>query len=205
MRKMFLFMFLMTLFALKVNAEACDAYDIKRLKEIANGVEITYEQLEPFGNNDFIIYDNYKLKIVGLTEEIYLFDKLNDKLIYYSDTNNGHIEYTSVYNGTNYFYIYSKDCSYKLSVKKINLPVYNYYHNYKECKDINHAILYCDEYVDEYFEKEQFLNAYNGYINNNNYGISNYKKYIPFIIGGAFFLIIVFVFIFLRKRKENLL
>ena len=35
MRKMFLFIFLMFVFALNVNAEACDAYDIKRLKEFS--------------------------------------------------------------------------------------------------------------------------------------------------------------------------
>ena len=33
MRKIFLFIVLMSVFAVKANAEACDAYDIKRLKE----------------------------------------------------------------------------------------------------------------------------------------------------------------------------
>ena len=34
MKKIFLFIFLMVIFTTNVNAQACDAYDIKRLKEI---------------------------------------------------------------------------------------------------------------------------------------------------------------------------
>ena len=53
-----------------VNAEPCDAYDIKRLKEIAEGVEITYELLPPVEEMYSITKDNYRINITGLTDEL---------------------------------------------------------------------------------------------------------------------------------------
>ena len=113
MRKIFLFMFLMFMSILNVSAQACDAYDIKRLKEIAEGVEITYELQEPIQQEYGSIKDAYKISISGLTNELFVINK-TDQENYYMNTNFNDV---ILFGGKKLMEIYSVDCSY--SLKKI--------------------------------------------------------------------------------------
>lgn len=204
MKKILFFIFLMFMFIIDVNAEACDAYDIKRLKEIAEGVEITYELQEPFENDGAMVYDHYKIKITGLTDEIYIYDKTNKKRYFYHDSVSGNVEYYSIVPGRIDYYIYPFDCSNKLKNSSIKLPIYNIFSNSDECKNINYNIGYCDEYVDSYISYDEFINAYDEYLNKNK-GYDLDKNKIIVFSGLILIVIILFViFIMIKKKKSDL-
>ena len=62
-----------------VPGEAWKTEDIKRLKELANGVEITYELQEPLVLEEGEVKDVYKINISGLTDELIIFNDIDNE------------------------------------------------------------------------------------------------------------------------------
>lgn len=203
MKKIFLFIFLMVIFSFEVSAEACDSYDIKRLKELANGIEITYELQEPFPIDGGIIKDYYKLNVTGLTDELVMFDNDNDER-YDLNTIFSDIKFRG---GKYIFSIVSKECYRKLKTIVIKLPVYNLYSdgNFCSAKDTK-KLGVCQEWVEDKITESEFDRAYLEYSKGIEKDTTNNKK-IYFVILGVIVLVVFVVVISLifRKRKERLL
>ena len=189
----------MFMFVSNVNAEACDAYDIKRLKEIAEGVEITYELQEPFDNEGTMIYDRYKIKITGLTDEVSVINS-TDELVYNS---NGLID-DVLYGGIKLFRVYSKNCSETLKKIEIKLPVYNNYYNSDFCQseENKNKTYFCEEWVEEEITEDEF----NSFIYSEDYGanqgfVNSYYLYLLLILVA----VVIAVFVIIYKKKKEVL
>ena len=205
MKKILFVIILFLLSINNVNAEACDAYDIKRLKEIAEGVELTYELKEPYESNEMMIYDENVIRITGLTDELYIYDETNEVRYKKADEINGVIEYTSNMNGNIKFLIYSTYCPNKIRSLSIELPIYNHYRQTEECKNINYNIEYCKEYLTEYINDEKFFSSYNKYLETLEKDEENNSVYKYIIIGFVCFVVVFLIFNIIKKRKEQLI
>lgn len=205
MKKVLLFMFLMIMFALKAEAATCDAENIKRLKELAKGVEITYETVEPYNNDGMMIYDDYIIKINGLSDELYVYDSTNDERVPLNKNSDGIIEYRSISNGKIKFKIFNKYCSNKLNEISIVLPIYNYYRDRDECKEIDYKIKYCDRYVEEKITDEEFYYAYNNYKESNKKEETRISNVLYYLFGGIVISLSVGLVIFILKKRRGTL
>ena len=198
MKKIFLFMFLIVICAFEVNAEACDAYDIKRLKEIADGVEITYELQEPFNFDGMVIYDRYKINVIGLTNEIILVNK-SEFSRYNVDTNFDEVIFQGGKKTLNVVSVY---CGVDLKKIYLELPAYNIYSNYDECKQFeNSKLKVCQKWIDDKITKEDFYSVINS---KKVIEEDLFSKYSVFIISGIVVLVIFVLAFFIRKKKEVL-
>lgn len=194
MKKLFLFMALMFMSILNVSAEACDTEDIKRLKELAEGVEITYELQEPHDNGETVIYDYYTIKVSGLTEEIFIYDEKNN--IYYTFNDN---EKTFVDSGLKKFVVKANGCSNILKTIKLKLPYYNSYYTSSYCME-NKNVDICKKWVDTKVDEGQFVEEINS---SNTVEEQSFIKghSLEIIIGIALIFIIVIVIIIKRRRE----
>lgn len=195
MKKFILFTFLMFSSVLNVNAEACDAYDIKRLKEIANGVEITYELQEPFNNGETVINDYYTIKVSGLTNEIFVFDEKNDE---YFTVNNTSKEFVN--SGKMNLVIKANGCSNILRKIYLKLPVFNSYSTTSYCEK-NKNVAVCKGWVEELVSESDYLKELNSVSlkKENDF----FKGYGLYIIFGVAFVLIIIILLIIKKRKED--
>lgn len=198
MKKLFMFMFLMFIFILNVNAEACDAYDIKRLKEIAEGVEITYERQEPTENNGLKVMDTYKLNISGLTNELILYNKTDD-LNY---TVNSELSNVLISSGIKYFEVYSTYCSNVLKKIEVKLPIFNNYSDSDFCKDFNNQDLeVCNQWVDKKISENEF---YYEVTKDEEENFSNNENILILLVIFIIVILMVAVIVFLKKKRNDL-
>ena len=200
-----------------VYAEDCDSTDIKRLRVLANDVDISYEYNDDIYDNDgFKIYDTYKIVVSNLSDELYVIEsKTNLDLRSYSVVD-GSITIDRLYSGNKSFKIYSKNCSNKLlKTYSIKLPKFNNYSTDPNCEG-HEDIEVCQKFYDssniDYYEFMEMIN------NNDNKDADGNKskdenKYIKFIkdnyiyisIGGGVLIIIIIVLIILRHKKRGAL
>ena len=200
-----------------VYAEDCDSTDIKRLRVLANDVDISYEYNDDIYDNDgFKIYDTYKIVVSNLSDELYVIEsKTNLDLRSYSVVD-GSITIDRLYSGNKSFKIYSKNCSNKLlKTYSIKLPKFNNYSTDPNCEG-HEDIEVCQKFYDssniDYYEFMEMIN------NNDNKDADDNKskgenKYIKFIkdnyiyisIGGGVLIIIIIVLIILRHKKRGAL
>ena len=200
-----------------VYAEDCDSTDIKRLRVLANDVDISYEYNDDIYDNDgFKIYDTYKIVVSNLSDELYVIEsKTNLDLRSYSVVD-GSITIDRLYSGKKNFKIYSKNCSNKmLRNYSVNLPKFNNYSTDPNCEG-HEDIEVCQKFYDssniDYYEFMEMIN------NSDNKDADDNKskdenKYIKFIkdnyiyisIGGGVLIIIIIVLIILRHKKRGAL
>lgn len=186
-----------------VNAEACDAYDIKRLKEIAEGVEITYEILPAIETEDEIIRDRYKINITGLTDEILAINKEKNKY-YYNNTN--FEEEGVIASGKYEFIIRSKICDRNLKTINLKLLVYNNFYNSDDCKLKDNKDLYiCKEWVEERIDNEEFIEYLTSTKEENSIKIEKNNNYRTIIIVAVIIIVFVsLIYKIIKRKKEEL-
>ena len=133
---MFLVIVLSVLFSNSNVYAVCDKADINRLKQIANGVEVTYEH-NVYGSlegEDGLLMSVYDLVITGLTNEIYIVDGDGNKYHHYDADENGVIN-ISTSSGERQIFIFSETCARTLlSTKTLNLPTFNFNSMSEECQ-----------------------------------------------------------------------
>lgn len=204
-KKLFIFIFsFIFLFTSKVNAEACDSADIKRLKELASGVEISYELQEKIINEYGAFYDLYKLNITGLTDEILVYNETDD-VVYNVNTNfNDNI----LESGKKKLIIKAYRCSQTLKRITLKLPIYNFYSENQFCKKKENKDLdVCQKWVTELITNEDFYEEVNK-VNKERTKDNNIVNFIinNIIILACLVLLIIglIIFIIVKKKKEVL-
>lgn len=202
MKKILFAITLLLISLTNVNAEECDAYDIKRLKEIANGVEITYELQEPYKYGDMVIKDEYLLSINGLTEEIYINNKTDNKK-YFAKTD---MKHEKIYGGIKQIQISSVKCNRNLREIVLNIPAYNIYSQFEECKiEKNSELSICSEWVEEKISDSYFKQKIAENMEENEQQPNFIKKYYIIIIGGIVSVFVVIFVVLIIKRKKEVL
>ena len=200
-----------------VYAEDCDSTDIKRLRVLANDVDISYEYNDDIYDDDgFLIYDTYKVVISNLSDELYVIEsKTNLDLRNYS-VNDGSITIDRLYSGNKSFKIYSRNCSNKLlKTYSIKLPKFNNYSTDPNCEGHENLDI-CQKFYDssnvDYYEFMEMINNSDNKDTDDNKS-KDENKYIKFIkdnyiyisIGGGVLIIIIIVLIILRHKKRGAL
>lgn len=208
-------------FSMNVYAESCDTNDIKRLKVLANDVEITYVYNDDiFDSDGFKIYDTYKVVINNMTDELYIKEtKTNTDLSNYAVID-GVLTIDRMYSGKKTFKVYSKTCDKSLKSLYVTLPKFNYYSTDPNC-DGKEKVGVCQKFYDssnlEYYEFLEIITSYeNGDVeeeptDDNVDKIDN--RYISFIknnyvyigIGGIVIILLIIVFLVLRHKKRGVL
>lgn len=190
----------------------CTNDEMKRLRELANNVKITYdytlnEQKQIDG--EYLIFPRYKIKIDNLD---------NDLKIYFRVDYNGELENVDeivndyvIQEGRKLnFYIYSYTnnlCTDEL-LKTINItfPYYNYYYyeNKEKCQEYP-DFKYCKEFmkVDDDFSKID--KEFNQYIKSlEPYSITNLNiKWYYFILPVLVILVIIVIINIIKKKKRD--
>lgn len=202
-----------------VYAEDCDSTDIKRLRVLANDVDISYEYNDDIYDSDgFKIYDTYKVVVNNLSDELYVIEsKANLDLRSYSVVD-GSIIIDRLYSGNKSFKIYSKNCSNKLlRTYSVKLAKFNYYSTDPNCEG-HEGLEVCQKFYDssniDYYEFMEMIEK--GDNEDKNKDSDNKKedsKYIKFIkdnyiyisIGGGVLILIIIVLIVLKHKKRGAL
>lgn len=200
-----------------VYAEDCDSTDIKRLRVLANDVDISYEYNDDIYDEYGIkIHDTYKVVISNLSDELYVIEsKTNLDLRNYS-VNDGSITIDRLYSGNKSFKIYSRNCSNKLlKTYSIKLPKFNNYSTDPNCEGHENLDI-CQKFYDssnvDYYEFMELLEKSDNK-NKDNDNKKKDSKYIKFIkdnyiyisIGGGVLIILIIVLIILRHKKRGVL
>ena len=200
-----------------VYAEDCDSTDIKRLRVLANDVDISYEYNDDIYDEYGIkIHDTYKVVISNLSDELYVIEsKTNLDLRNYS-VNDGSITIDRLYSGNKSFKIYSRNCSNKLlKTYSIKLPKFNNYSTDPNCEGHENLDI-CQKFYDssnvDYYEFMEMINNSDNKDTDDNKS-KDENKYIKFIkdnyiyisIGGGVLIIIIIVLIILRHKKRGAL
>lgn len=165
-RVIYIIVFLFCLFPNIVIARSktkCDYTLLSNIKNMTNNINITYTyHIE----NDIAYFD---ITLTNLKEDIYFIDNTTNKAYYYTDTNNGEITINNYsINKVSYsFYSNNSEClDEKLTIKYVNLPLYNYYYNYPECEGVTN-LKACEKWSGYVASEEEFRNTVNSYKNKN--------------------------------------
>ena len=222
MKKYILFsiIVILTLFNINyVNAESCDANDIKRLKVLASNIDITYEYNDNLKDSDgFIIYDTYKVVINNTSDELYLIEtKTNTDLRDYP-INDGSITIDRLQSGNKTFKVYSAACNKSLRTIYEDLPEFNHYYETGICKE-HEELDVCKKFYDtsnlSYYEFVDLIAEYDNDIKDSadkNKDISLNKfiniikdNYIYFGIGLGVLIILIIILLIRRHKKRGVL
>ena len=150
---------LMPISVLARSKTSCDYGLVSRLKGLASNVNITYSYEI---SNDMV---KFNIELVNLNEDIYFVDNNTKNRYYYSDTVDGKITLNNYLSGKVSFTIYSNnsDClDEKLTVKYVNLPYYNKYYKYDECRGVEDFYI-CQKWVKYDGGYSDFLDDINSY------------------------------------------
>lgn len=204
MKKIFIFMIFMFCFIIKVNAEACDTDDIKRLKEIANGVEITYELQEPFTDSyGDVVNDSYNIYINGLNSDFYFkFFDIDNGVVNFERkniVNNEVVKIEKWLSGNYRIDIYSKNCSILINKIEVSLPRYNIYSENSICKDLTDKVDVCDKWYSGKVDEKIIQNKVEEYKNDNK---SFLEKYWFLFVFGALIMVGVLIIKIVAHRRE---
>lgn len=198
-----------------VSADLCDKEHIKELKELANQVEINYEYIdytEEIKNNTEGEYplNSYLVSVNLISSELYI--KYNNYDYYYTNDNNGLIEFV-VNSGKVNLTINSDTCAgYKLRNVSLNLPKFNTYSYRSECKELSEYELdICDPWYQGTINDNYFYNIVNKYLNVPEKKETFIDKVIKFyndyqlIIVGSVLLLILAIIGIISYRKRSVL
>lgn len=137
---------------------SCDYTLLANLKKLASNINVTYT---------YYIKDNeayFDVTLTNLQENIYFTDNFN-RTYYYNNTLGGVITIPGYRSGKVTFTFYSNDSeclNEKLSVKYANLPYYNSFYNYEECKGIEEFSL-CQKWSKSNYGYDEFRERTNKY------------------------------------------
>lgn len=130
----------------------CDYTLVSNYKKLSNNVDISYNyRLE----GDRVYFD---VTLTNLQPYIYFTDNYYNRTYYYSDTNNGIITIQNYDSGKISYSFYTNDSeclNEKLNIRYINLPYYNKYYNYEECKGIEEYSL-CNKWIENKYGYNDF-------------------------------------------------
>lgn len=198
-----------------VSADLCDKEHIKELKELANQVEANYEYLdytEEIKNNPEGEYplNSYLVSVNLISNELYI--KYNNYDYYYTNENNGLIEFV-VNSGKVNFTVHSDTCAgHKLRSVSLNLPKFNTYFFKAECKELSEYELdICDPWYQGTINDSYFYNTVNKYLNVPEKKETFIDKVIKFyndyqlIIVGSVLLLILAIIGVISYRKRSVL
>lgn len=214
MRKIIFVLVLVLILFFDCNVYAvCDTADIKRLKEIASNVEVTYEH-NVYGDNtdlESVWASIYDIVVSGVTEELIVFDGDGNK--YHSYKNDGNV-YIRTSSGERKILIYSSVCSGTLlRTITLNLPIFNFNSRSEDCQKPEFRDLdICAEFLEDTteivggdeFEKE--IEKIKKQQSNIFYKIKNFvTNNIVFVIIGGVLVFVMCVILFLKHRKRSVL
>ena len=224
MRKVILLISLIIInFSLIVKADTCSSSEMKRLKELAEKIEFSYDYKVNKHTNNNEVWDtiDFSITATNLNNEI-------KTLVIYNFYNGDYLEFKN--NGSNMGTLQgfsegervsitmkaytNNGCSSKdILTKTIKLPYYNQYYDEKFCKE-NEKFKYCNiltaskltsnEYynaLNEYRKETEFADASENINENNN---SNIIKII-IIASVSLIIVITITVIILKKKRKNAL
>ena len=197
-----------------VNALSCDANDIKRLKVLANNVDITYEYNDDLKDSDgFIIYDTYKVVINNISDELYVVEAKSNIDFRDYPINDSSIVVDRMFSGKKTFKVYSKNCDKSLKTIYETLPSFNYYSMDSNCEGKENLEI-CQKFYDtsdlKYYEFLNIIDEDNNEEKIDNDDVSTISKYVEFIkdngiyfgVGiGILFVLIVIIFALKHKKR----
>lgn len=207
-----LVVFLILFFDSNVYA-VCDTADIKRLKEVAANVDVTYEH-NVYGDDideDSVWVSIYDIVVSGITEELTVVDGDGNK--YYSYGNDGNV-YIKTSSGERKILIYSTICSGTLlRTITLDLPIFNFNSISDECKkeefkdlDICAEFLEDKEEIIQGDEFEKVIEEVKKEQSSIFYKIKSFVvENIIYVIIGIVIVLIISIVLFLRHRKRSVL
>ncbi|MEG0799139.1 MAG: hypothetical protein RSD96_02125 [Bacilli bacterium] len=223
--KKIIFIIIIYILPVLVNAEVCSTEQLSKDKELANKLQINYKKVEPFINDYNIeygkitIYDMYDVTIKNFDKQLYI--TINDgdyKNLPTLTDDKGSLEY-SLYGGKYTYHIYSLKCNKLLRDITIFYPKYNYFSYYKECKGPRSILKICKKNIKEneleYYEsksKSDFDKIMKEYDESNIFGKAKFyinDYYIIFTSLALLLLIITLILIikllklFMETRKKK--
>lgn len=217
MKKILLILFLVIPISVSARGKTrCDYKLVSNLKKLVSNVDITYTY--HINDND-VLFD---ITLANIQPDMYFIDS-NKKTYYYSDTVDGEITIKDAYSGTFKFSFYSNnsECmNEKLGVKNVNLPEYNPFYSYEECKGIenyqlckkwsSNNITYNDFVYKTSIYKESLKNNNNleNMTTNSNFisdFVTLYLKYFYLLVPLTIGLIvgIYYLFRFIKNRRNR--
>lgn len=194
-----------------VEAENCSEQELKRLKQLAEAIEINVEYDED--SISLGIYDSYIATVNGMTDELYIISKDSTAGFFPEDIVDGVItERVSSIN--NEMLVYANKCYSEEILRTINLSMksFNYFSTYSDCDGLEDVLDVCDphyEYVDK-LTYDKFRKIIDDYKNGNgdieapvsiNDWLNDY--YFIFVGIGIVILLIVIVILIIRHKKKN--
>lgn len=207
-----IFLISLLIFIPKVKA-TCSYSRLSDLKKLASNVNVTYT---------YTINDNkatFDIKFANLTNDIYLYDSLNDKK--YNQV--GEIVLKNYSDGIKYrFFIKSNDNDCKdevLMTKYVTLPKYNIYYGNSLCEGIEDYAL-CQRWgsfsVNNYEEYETQIKKYKSSLVKKESNIENKEEetffdkvtdflydYYIFILSGIIIIGLIIIYYLYKKDKFN--
>lgn len=202
----------------------CSNSEIDKLTNIANSIKITYQYNSEYEKLEIPVYGSFNIYITGVTNDVYIYDYALLTNYYYAAVKDGVIAINNVGGGDRYIYVYSnlKNCPSKL-IKKIfvDVPKFNFYAVSNYCDGIDGKdFVYCDKWYQLDVKKSVFLTELEIYKNkknnvipddpnkneekNNNVFINFLNKYYVYLIAGVFLLIILSVYLIIRRKRGNI-
>ena len=212
---------ILILFSFNVYADTCDNNELKRLKDLAEKVEFSYdyeiknEVLEDGSN--FPVF-NFSITANNLNEDLkvlILYDKysFNNKEFKYNNQKTSSIDgffEGDIVNITIEGYT-SNACSGKtILTKTVKIPYYNRNYDENFCYE-NPDFKYCMEFTEKSISSSEYSDALLSYIDNTseiednkNETSHNYTIYIIGSVFGIIILLLLISYILKRKRKNSL-
>ncbi len=213
-------LFLLFLFFISLNVKAidsCTTDEMKRLKELANNVEIKYEyeianeyKAESEDEQDYVKI-MYKLKVFNFNEDLrFVLAYDNEQL---DVKNASELENFDFYEGDKitikiYSYTINNCINKLLKSEKIEFPYYNqYYYRHKDFCQSHSDFEYCEEFlkktnelsdeeIDKLFQKEDKIET-------NDNPILKKNNYLLIMIIALIAFILIVIITIIKKRKKN--
>lgn len=192
----------------------CSYKEISRMKSLVSNINLIY---------DYKIVDNmakFDITLTNITQDIYIYDFVNNKNYYYADTINGEIKISDymVKTGSFKFYSTNQSCyGLFLGLKYYTFPNYNIYYNDPLCDDISNFSL-CQKWIRMNYNYQEFKKIVNDYKNKTNNSeeeqivveyektllnkiVEFYVKYYYYIL--IFIIVICSIIIVIDRRKNS--
>lgn len=211
---------LLMLLTFNVYADTCKSDELKRLKNIAEQVELSYEykvSTIPYSDGQDVSFAEYAVVVSNLNKEI----KVNWEEDFYAGvfeefkndgTNTGRLSgYKDGENAVVVIRAYTNDaCSGEILAKKsIKLPYLNPFYYQDICKTYS-DFKYCQQIVDKSLTVDKFKSELNNYLKtnesnekedvNNN---SNNSYYLIIIIAVIIVIFVLLISVIIKKRRKN--
>ena len=193
----------------------CTNDEMKRLRELANNVKITYEYtVDDEIIEEETVYVHYNIKVINLSDDLKIYYSGEDNnLRAYSKEEIEDMEFSAGITNKFYLYSYTNNLCTDELIKTISVkfPVVNSYYHFNKEKCLNNQdFKYCQEFSnEENYSFKEIDKMFDDYLNNGNSNNSNQinkylTKYIYYIIGIiVLFLVIVIVIIKVKKNKKE--